>query len=369
MRSRLAPAALIILSLALVVCKTPPVPPEAAQADKLEHELWRAGALIFTPDSYTDFKQRLRQAKDHLIKEKAKFAWFRNYKDVRQEFEGLLTRGNALHQTILSLKQDRTRSLKTELQGIRERVAALHRTTESLNEGRLARSSLTRAEIAASQASTLLAKEKYDGAAQKITEAEDFFREGQETLLSLLTRYFDSDQVRVWKRMAEETLAESRSKGSTVLLVSKLERELVVYRSAKPVAVFSIGLGRFGLSSKLHAGDSATPEGRYRITKKFKWSKFYKALMLNYPNDEDRRNFARSKKKGLVPAGASIGGLIEIHGGGTDGLTEGCVAVDNETMDRLFDLADVGTAVTIVGTLKSEAEILRLLNLEGSSGK
>lgn len=304
-----------------------------------------------------------------MIKEKAKFAWFRDYKDVRAEFEKLLITGRALHRTILNLKRDRTRALKTELQGIRERVDALHRTTEFLNEGRLARSSLTRAEIAASQALVLLDKEKYDGAAQKIAEAEDFFRDGQETLLSLLTRYFDPGQVGAWRRMAEETLAESRSKGNTVILVSKLERELTVYRSAKPVAVCSIGLGRFSLSAKLHSGDSATPEGRYRITKKLKWSKFYKALMLNYPNDEDRRNFSKAKKRGLLPAGALIGGLIEIHGGGTDGLTEGCVGVANETMDKLFELADIGTAVTIIGTLKSEAEILRFLNLEGSDGR
>jgi len=363
LRFRFAPAALLVLSLFLTGCKTPPVPPEAAQADTLEHELWRAGALIFTPDQYNDYKALLRQAKNHFIKEKARFIWFRNYRDVQKEFQGVLSKGNGLYQAILALKSDRTRALTTELNGLRDRLEGLHQTTQTLNEGRLARTSLTRAEIAMSEARILLDKGQFEGAAGKIAEAEDFFRAGQETILSLLTRYFDPRQVKAWKTDAEATIAESRARGTTVFVVAKLERELAVYRGAKRLAAYGIGLGRFGLSDKVSAGDDATPEGRYRVTKKFPWTKFYKALMINYPNDEDRKKFARARKMSLLPASASIGGLIEIHGGGRDGVTEGCVAVDNEVMDTLYSLAEIGTAVTIVGTLKSEEEILKSLNL------
>lgn len=369
MRFRFAPAALLVLSLFLAACKTPPVPPEAAQADTLEHELWRAGALIFTPGQYGDFRALLRRAKDRLIKEKSRFAWFRNYHEVQREYLEVLSKGNDLYQTIQDFKRDRTRALTTELNALRDRMAALHRTTETLNEGRLARSSLTRADIALAEARILLDKGQFDGSAAKIAEAEDFFRSGQETILSLLTRYFDPQQAKTWKTSAEETIAEARARGTTVFLVAKLERELAVYRGAKRLAVYGIGLGRFGLSDKTSAGDDATPEGRYRVTKKYPWTKFYKALLINYPNDEDRKKFARAKKMGLLPASASIGGLIEIHGGGMDGVTEGCVAVDNEVMDKLYSLAEVGTTVTIVGTLKSEEEILKSLNLALSHDK
>lgn len=369
MRSRLSPAALLVLSLFLVVCKTPPVPPEATQADTLEHKLWRAGALILTPDQYDGFKQDLRQAKDHLIKVKSKFAWFRNYEDVQKEYQHVLARGRTLAETIQTIKQDKTRALKSELAGLHERLDGLYRTTQNLNEGRLARSSLTRAEIAVSEAEILLKKGEFDGSAKKIAEAEDFFRDGQETLLSLLERYFDPKQVRAWKKMTDKTMAEARARGTTVLIISKLERELVVYQGAKRAAMFGIGLGRFGLSDKVYAGDDATPEGRYHVTKKLNWSKFYKALLLNYPNDEDRDEFNRAKKKGLLPASASIGGLIEIHGGGTDGITKGCIAVDNEAMDKLFKLVEVGTPVTIVGTTMSMDEILKSLNIAVQNDK
>jgi len=52
-----------------------------------------------------------------------------------------------------------------------------------------------------------------------------------------------------------------------------------------------------------------------------------------------------------IPRGASMGGLIEIHGNGGRGKdwTKGCVALRNSDMDDLFRRTSVGTPVTIVG--------------------
>mgnify|MGYP003445634820 CR=1 FL=1 len=46
--------------------------------------------------------------------------------------------------------------------------------------------------------------------------------------------------------------------------------------------------------------DGAVPEGRYHVAaKKGRGAtKYYKALLLNYPNDADRRAFAASKRDG-----------------------------------------------------------------------
>jgi len=72
---------------------------------------------------------------------------------------------------------------------------------------------------------------------------------------------------------------------------------------------------------------------------------------LNYPNDEDRAQFASLRRQGRIPSNASLGGLIEIHGEGGRGKdwTKGCVALANNDMDDLFRRAAVGTPVTIVG--------------------
>ncbi|MFH1965224.1 MAG: L,D-transpeptidase family protein, partial [Acidobacteriota bacterium] len=107
-----------------------------------------------------------------------------------------------------------------------------------------------------------------------------------------------------------------------------------------------------------HAGDYATPEGRYKISKKNPSSRYYKALLIDYPNASDRQAYVRNQQDGLVPSGVGIGGTIEIHGGGNDVITDGCVSMKDQEMDMLYKLADVGTAVTIIGSKKSLKSIL-----------
>jgi murein L,D-transpeptidase YafK len=99
----------------------------------------------------------------------------------------------------------------------------------------------------------------------------------------------------------------------------------------------------------------ATPEGMYKITQKFDGSKtkYYKALLLDYPNEEDKEKFRSEIQHGSLPASAKIGGLIEIHGNGGKGIdwTEGCIALTDTEMDVIFKIAKVGTPVTIIGSM------------------
>ena len=39
------------------------------------------------------------------------------------------------------------------------------------------------------------------------------------------------------------------------------------------------------------------------------------------------------------------------HGGGKDGVTEGCIYLDNPEMDQVYNLAGPGTPIVIVGAL------------------
>jgi murein L,D-transpeptidase YafK len=93
----------------------------------------------------------------------------------------------------------------------------------------------------------------------------------------------------------------------------------------------------------------------YKITQKFDGSKtkYYKALLLDYPNEEDKEKFRYEIQHGSLPASAKIGGLIEIHGNGGKGIdwTEGCIALTDREMDVVFKLVKVGTPVTIIGSL------------------
>jgi hypothetical protein len=87
--------------------------------------------------------------------------------------------------------------------------------------------------------------------------------------------------------------------------------------------------------------------------------------LLNYPNAEDaERGFKDNlitekeykqilqaeKSVSAPPMNTRLGGYIELHGDGTgerQNWTQGCVAIQNVQMDRLWDLVVVGTPVMI----------------------
>jgi hypothetical protein len=170
----------------------------------------------------------------------------------------------------------------------------------------------------------------------------------------LHARFSDRRLRREWQQDADETIALSRQTGTAAVIVDKLRRRLYVYVGGERVASFAAELGANGLRRKEHAGDAATPEGKYLVeqVKQGRQTRYYKALLVNYPNEQDQLRFWQGKQRGTIPARATIGGLIEIHGGGGDGRdwTDGCVALTDEDMDRLFGYASLGTPVTIVGT-------------------
>ncbi len=161
---------------------------------------------------------------------------------------------------------------------------------------------------------------------------------------------------RLWQSWVDATLAEA----GAAVVVDKLDRRCYLLRNGRVAAVFPAELGRNGLADKLYAGDGATPEGRYRIVEKKDRgaTRYYRALMLDYPNAADLREFRAARRRGLVPAGRGVGGLIEVHGHGgrSSNWTSGCVALRNEHMDRLFEAVAVGTPVTIVGAARLPEE-------------
>jgi murein L,D-transpeptidase YafK len=124
------------------------------------------------------------------------------------------------------------------------------------------------------------------------------------------------------------------------------------------VSEFAIELGPNWMRTKCRQGDDATPEGRYSIIarRSGNQTKYGWALVINYPNDEDRRRFVLGKRRGEIDASARIGGAVEIHGGGgrSSDWTDGCVALVNDDMQALYRMASVGTPVTIVGAYSKE---------------
>ena len=115
----------------------------------------------------------------------------------------------------------------------------------------------------------------------------------------------------------------------------------------------------------LNPDDWRTPEGVFYVVGKNDQSRYYKALVLNYPTAEDaerglqdelisEREYERivkaHREQTMPPMDTPLGGWIEIHGSGTgvgSNWTQGCVALANGDMDVVYRWAVVGTPVLI----------------------
>ncbi len=220
---------------------------------------------------------------------------------------------------------------------------------------RRARGAHARAELALAQASSALRSGDLGRLGTSLKSADRELGVIRRALSERYARFDDPGRRRLWQSWTDATVAASRG-GKVAIVVDKLGRRLYLLRDGRIAAEYEADLGRNAVSDKLVAGDGATPEGRYRVTEKRGngTTKWYKALMLNYPNAEDLQAFKAARKRGEIPHGHGPGGLIEIHGHGGkhSNWTDGCVALLNSEMDELMKVVPVGTPVTIVGVAR-----------------
>ena len=154
------------------------------------------------------------------------------------------------------------------------------------------------------------------------------------------------------------------AEGEVYIIVKKSERLLELWQGETLIGSFSIGLGWEPEGHKQVEGDGKTPEGEYYVCVRNSNSSFYLSLGVSYPNKEDAAaaledgridnntydRIVRAIDKGQCPDwNTALGGAIMIHGcGGSSDWTAGCVAVDIEVMDLLFDYCPIGTKITIL---------------------
>ena len=194
----------------------------------------------------------------------------------------------------------------------------------------------------------------------KLKEAEVLFKKAEiytnhaNTAAGKMLRDYFNDYPR-WKNLANDAIAASRG-GNKVILVDKVAHILYVYQSGKAIRSYDVEFGPNWMAHKERAGDKATPEGNYHITSKKAGggTGYNKAMLLDYPNAEDRAHFAQMKRQGLISRRTGIGNLIEIHGNGGRGFdwTSGCVGMRDRDIDDLYRVVGSGTRVTIVGSIE-----------------
>ncbi len=136
------------------------------------------------------------------------------------------------------------------------------------------------------------------------------------------------------------------------IVVYKSKRKMYLYRDGKVVDTLPVSLGKNPKGDKVRQGDNRTPEGQYWIRRKLCSQKYYRSLCISYPNPSD---IQQARAKGVSP-----GGDITIHaqppwnadGNGnkhtlSKNWTEGCVAVTNEEMEKLWYAVREGVPIVI----------------------
>ncbi|TLN23769.1 L,D-transpeptidase [bacterium] len=345
----------LLLILTCNACQMAPVPQEVERAELLSEDLQGAGAPIFAPEEYSKHLSTMVIARYMFGKEQERFSLFRDYDSVAKQYREAIAEGEAILKKVNEAKAAMTSELIVKMEAANDRMQDLRELTNLINEGRLARRSLMRAELNLEDAKKAIYAGDLYRAEREIKEAEAENKIGERTLSPIVCRYLDSGQLGHWKNLVQSAVRESERSGGYLIVVVKLDRKLYLYRDGDLVKTYAIGIGRNGLSDKVGSGDRATPEGKYKICRKLPRSTYYKALLIDYPNAEDQRQFALAKKRGLIPKNRSIGGNVEIHGGGQNSVTYGCVSMDDPDMERIYNLSEVGTPVVIVGALDKNA--------------
>ncbi|GAB0152002.1 murein L,D-transpeptidase family protein [Marinobacterium sp. BA1] len=132
--------------------------------------------------------------------------------------------------------------------------------------------------------------------------------------------------------------------------VDKSERKMYLLSGGEIVKEYHVALGANPKGPKEQEGDERTPEGEYTLDYKKEDSSFYRAMHINYPNQQD---IAHAEELGVSP-----GGFIMVHGqrnwlGWISPIsqrfnwTNGCIALTNDEIDEFMELVNVGTKIEI----------------------
>lgn len=319
-------------------------------------------AEIYAPEQLAIAQKKWQSAMDEWKLNNEKNAILRNYsKTIVYADLAIKTAGEAKADAI-KRKQELTIEIQAGIKLLKESVNYIEQATGKLPLNHNIRKRLTPFIMKLNELESAYEREDLLSAKKTIETIKTNIEALKKQTTNLLNEYFESYPR--WVRLDQEMKQWSKNTGGVSLVVDKFSKRCIVYKAGKVLREYEVELGLNWLGDKIQRGDKATPEGKYSITAKKSGSKtiYHKALLINFPNEEDKRRFNEMKSRGMLSRNAHIGGLIEIHGGGGKGIdwTDGCVALENRDMDSLFAICSVGTPVAIVGSLTPMDKIFNL---------
>lgn len=312
----------------------------------------KASADVYATSAYQEAQQLYDSAMVCWSAENMRFFAFRDFEKMTGFVRQVTKKANEAEQQAIQQSSNTSKLVKEGVADLNAKTSLYERRYKHMPLPSTVIKDHNIGKMKLSETRIALESDRYKEAYQHYLQAAELINRSNSKAEDILTTWFG--QYSEWKRHGNQAISMSKG-GRKVILVDKYAHTCMVYQSGKLIRQFDAELGINWMGHKRRMGDKATPEGIYRITQKKDGgrTKFGKALLINYPNDEDRKRFAQDKRNGLISSRADIGGLIEIHGTGGKGIdwTDGCVALRNSDMDVLYRLVSTGTPVVIVGSL------------------
>ncbi|MEK6618278.1 MAG: L,D-transpeptidase [Nitrospirota bacterium] len=361
----------LILSLSACIQKAPPDLLQAVEA--LDRQLVELQGAEFAPVEYARFVERWVAVKGRLLAEEDVIRWPWEANPLVEDLRQLQEDGARAASAAVQRKEAERLDAVARLALMEQRLRVFVRRIDEMGSRVVLGQKPIETELVIRQARSFLEQGLYARSVQAIQEASRLLDDQSALLNAELGRYADERKIGMWRRMVHRTVGWSRIHRAAAIVVSKADRLLTLYRNGRPVISYPVKLGYNGILEKRYQGDGATPEGQYRVIMKRDrgQTRFYRALLLDYPNSEDRHRFHLARTAGAIPAESFIGGQIEIHGEDNVFLSQtlGCIMLDNHQIDALFDEAEVGTPVTIVGAVEVTNSVALALAGIGRNGE
>lgn len=146
------------------------------------------------------------------------------------------------------------------------------------------------------------------------------------------------------------------------VVITKKDGTLRLYDGDNLVRTVPVVLGR-NPADKEREGDLATPVGEFYVCYRNPNSRYHRFLGISYPNLEDAE---RGRQASLIneteyeqirtaiaagtcpPWKTGLGGEVGLHGPSPNVTwTHGCIAMDRDQIEQLYDLLQLGDEVVI----------------------
>lgn len=351
-------AGLLSIIVYILISQIPQPPSnDVKKAQIALSKAYKSKAHTFSKELYQEAKADYDSAMVNWRKQNTKFIYFRKYDKVSKFAKlSLKVSGKAIETSTSNSNSYQTK-LKDKVASLEKLIGDINSYFDRYPLPREIRISISKGKMMYEEGLIEYKNGQLITATTKLNQADDLLSSVYDKAYTDLEQYLRSFPI--WKKWTEMAINESKENQTYSIVVDKLSRKCFVYFNGAKKYEFDVELGRNWVGDKLRMGDKATPEGKYKIISKFSGTKYNNALLLDYPNEEDRKRFYKEKARGTIPSYAKIGGGIEIHGSGGKGVdwTEGCIALEDSEMNLIFRLASIGTPVTIVGSTKNINQI------------